>query len=788
MPRPETDSISIPVSGMHCAGCTSAVEAAVRRVPGVVNAVASLPTGRVLVQTRAGPPPRDLIRAAIRSAGYDTPMNDATRPGGAGADAAEASTARQQADLIRLLIAVGLGAPILVTHVLPAHGQHHGAWLPLQAGLATAVLWVAGAEMFRGALRAAGALRANMDTLVALGTITAYAAGVVGAATGRPEIMHFDAAVMIVLLVALGKHLEQRARGQAGESLRLLAARVPQTAWIIDADGAASPEPVDRIVPGMRFRLIADQPVPVDGRITSGAVSIDESALTGESLPAERGAGETVRSGTRVVAGTAEATALATGADSSAARIARLAEMAQASRTPWQRLADRVAAVFVPLVLALGVSTAVFHVLRGAGADAALERTVAVLVVACPCALGLAIPTAVLVSVSTAARRGILVRTAGALEAAARVGTVLIDKTGTLTLGRPRLTRIEPLAGISQMELLRLGAAAGRFSEHPLSQAIATAAQDAGLALATPARFEARAGLGVLAQFGPADQATPPQGEPSSSADRAAAPPHNGAAPEGAAVGASTLLLGSARWLRDQGVTTAAWEGRADALTADGSALVWLARNAAPIGVFVLHDPPHPDAAAALERLRALGLRTQILSGDRRSAVAVLAEALRVDAFDAELSPEEKVARVQEAGRGGRPVAMVGDGINDAPALAVADVGIAIGTGADIAREASDICLVGASPRGVAEVLELARRSVRVMRQNLVWAFGYNALMLPLAFFANVPPAVAAAAMSISSLTVVLNSLRLARWRGDRLRPETAVAGQHAAPAALHSA
>ncbi|MBK8916065.1 MAG: cation-translocating P-type ATPase [Phycisphaerales bacterium] len=750
MPPSDADSISIPVPGMHCAACTSAVEAAVRRVPGVTSVTASLATGRVLVQTRGGPPDPQVIRAAIRSAGYETPNE--TPPNPDGPSTADPNAPHRRAELVRLLIAVGLGAPILFTHILPAHGQHQGAWLPLQAGLATAVLWVAGGEMFRGAWRAAAALRANMDTLVALGTITAFIAGVVGAATGRPEIMHFDAAVMIVLLVALGKHLEQRARGQAGASLRLLAARVPQTAWIIAADGACEPGPVDRIVPGMRFRLLADQPVPVDGRITSGAISIDESSLTGESLPVERTIGQAVRSGTRVLSGTAEAAALATGADSSAARIARLAEMAQASRTPWQRLADRVAAVFVPLVLMLGVGTALFHLARGAGADAALERTVAVLVVACPCALGLAIPTAVLVTVSAAARRGILLRTAGALEAAARVGTVLIDKTGTLTLGRPRLTRIEPLSGLSQMELLRLGASAARFSEHPLSQAVAQAGIEAGLTLETPARFEARAGMGVLAQFDSADRSAGPL--------RSSNSPPDENHPAGL-----TLLLGSARWLREQGVTTAAWEGRADALTADGSALIWLARDGAPCGLFVLQDPPHPDAADALRRLRGLGLRTHILSGDRRAAVAVLAEALRVDAFDAELSPEEKVAGVQQAGRSGRPVAMVGDGINDAPALAVADVGIAIGTGADIAREASDICLVGASPRGIAEVLELARRSVRVMRQNLIWAFGYNALMLPLAFFASVPPAAAAAAMSISSLTVVLNSLRLARHR-----------------------
>jgi heavy metal translocating P-type ATPase len=488
--------------------------------------------------------------------------------------------------------------------------------------------------------------------------------------------------------------------------------------------------PIDAVQPGDALRLPAHATVPVDGEVTSGRVTLDESMLTGEALPAERTVGDPVFGGTQVVDGLAQMRATATGRDSAAARIARLVEQAQAAKPPWQRLADRVAGVFVPAVILLALGTfAGWYWWSDAGTLFALKRLIAVLVVACPCAMGLAIPTAVLVGTTRAAEHGILVRDATALEAAGQVREVVLDKTGTLTLGMPTLEHVELVDGDwTQPEVLRLAAAAERLSEHPLAWAVVQAAEQLDHPAPDAAELTSQPGLGLRARVEEHD-----------------------------------VIVGTAAWLEQNGVAAAPYVGQADELAARGQSVVWLAIDGWVTALLGFSDQLHPESARIVGDLEQLGVRTRLLSGDRHAAVSNVAGQLGIDAFEAQLTPQQKLARVQQLAARGNGVAMVGDGINDAPALAAATVGIAIGTGADVAREAADICLVGHSPRLIAKAIRVSRGSARVMKQNLAWAVVYNLAMIPVAMLTMLPPEAATAAMMCSSLSVVGNSLRLRR-------------------------
>jgi Cu+-exporting ATPase len=736
--------VEFDIRGMHCAGCVTVIETALRRVPGVTSASVNLATGRATVQwapptlaaeTAVPPPLAERLVEAVSAAGYAAQVRGAAADQAATAEMRTAELRRQRH---RILLAVLLGLPVIGVHLaeagppglvpLPVAGllARFAQW-PVQAGLTVTVFVIAAGPMMAGAFRALLGRRANMDLLVSLGAWTALVAGLVGAATHAHELMLFHAAVMIVLFVSIGKYLEARARGQASAALEALLSRLPQTALRI-VDGKTEVVPVAAVRPGDRLRVPAHTLVPVDGEIMDGRGSVDESMLTGESLPVARAPGDQVLGGTQVVDGLLEVRATATGAESAAARIARLVEQAQAGKPPVQRLADRVAAVFVPVVIILAVGTFAGWKLAGAETLAALERMIAVLVVACPCALGLAIPTAVLVGTTRAAQHGILVRDAAALEAAGRVQEVILDKTGTLTLGQPVLERIELLGATGEEEVLRAAAALEQLSTHPLARAVVEAARQRGCGPAEATALESQPGLGVRGN-----------------------------------VGQTRVVVGSAAWLRASGVGSGAYEQRANALATGGLSVVWVALDGHVAALFGLADRLHPESAATIAALRKLGMHTRILSGDRSAAVRHVAEQLGVETCEAELSPDQKLARVRELRAVGRRVAVVGDGINDAPALAAADVGIAIGTGADVAREAADICLVGHSPRLIVEAVRVSRGTARVMAQNLLLALVYNLVMLPVAMLAPLPPGLAAAAMMCSSLTVVGNSLRLRR-------------------------
>ncbi len=742
--------IELSIRGMHCGGCVAAVERALGRVAGVQNVSVNLATERATIRADgAGPALRDALVDAVRKAGYDAQPAEPATPPPPGDDA---DTLRRHGR--RLALAAALAAPVIVWHLLSMlapgalpHALHASAGFlaigAVQAALTLAVVVLAGGSMLRGAAAALLRGQANMDLLVSLGTLTALAAGVAGLVTQRHALLLFDAATMIVLFVAVGKFLEARARRQATASLRQLFERIPRRATRLEPAGGGSEVPIEAIRVGDVLRVPPDAPVPVDGEVVAGHATVDESMLTGESMPVERGPGQAVSGGTRVRAGTIDIRATARGADSAAMRIARMVERAQATKPPWQRFADRAAAVFVPVVLLIAAATLVgWWWLGRAELNWALERMIAVLVVACPCALGLAIPTAVVVGTSRAAELGVLVRDAAALEAAGAVDEVLIDKTGTLTLGQPALERVVSLGELSADDVLRLAASVDQYSEHPLARAIVAGARQRGMSLLEPAGLEASPGGGVAA--------TLPAASP---AGASVVPPDT----------TERVVVGTASWLAERGVEVGMATEQADALAAEGLSVVCVGAGDRVLGLIGLADPPHPEAREAVADLHALGVRVRLLSGDRHAAVSRLATDLGIDAFEAQVTPERKLERVRERMAAGRRVAMVGDGINDAPALAAAHVGIAIGAGADVARETATICLVGHSPRLVPRAIRLSRASARVMRQNLLWAVGYNLVMMPIAIFAPLPPALATAAMMGSSLSVVLNALRLRR-------------------------
>lgn len=771
--------IELQIRGMHCAGCVGTVESALQRAPGVQSAAVNLATESATVWLADPTVQPAALLSAVRAAGYDAALAGPERP----AVAASAERRRRELDdqRWRLLIGLVLGLPIVLPHLLhlaswaaALAGVHwhppgldrvlgiapQAAWI-VEGVLAAGVLYVTGGRIIAGAARALRHAAANMDLLVSMGAVAAFAGGVAGVALNAERLVWFADAAMIVLFVSLGKYLEARARGRASAALEALFARLPTEAVRVTGSGEER-VPAAALRVGDRVRIAAHTAVPTDGEIVSGGLSVDESVITGESAPQERGPGQPVLGGTRAVDGLAEVRVTAVARESAVGRIARLVEEAQAIKPQWQRLADRAAAAFVPLVLALCAATFAFWLwhagtVRGVAEWAwALERAIAVLVVACPCAMGLAVPTAVLVGTTRAAERGVLVRNPDALEAVGAIRDIILDKTGTLTLGRPRLEALEPVAGLAPADAQRRAAALAALSEHPLSRALLEAAPE----FAGTAAADGRPALVHPGRSAGAADVAPPVTEFVSTP---------GMGLRGRVAGRLTLL-GSARWVQENGVDVARWTERADALAARGHSIVWLAgadgvADAAPsvLALLAFADAIHPEANAAVRELRALGVRARILSGDRHAAVSAVANALGIDEFEAELSPADKLKRVRALADRGRRTIFFGDGVNDAAALAAADVGVAVGAGADVAREAADLCLIGHAPGLIPTAIRLSRASARVMKQNLFWAFAYNVLMLPVAAATPLPPAAATAAMMLSSFSVVANSLRLRR-------------------------
>ena len=726
------DRFEATVVGMHCAGCVASVEKAVAGVSGVESAEVSLLTGDLSVRlsdARSVEPGLSAdIAAAVQSAGpYRV---ETAAPAVIGQPEPTSTGSRWRDGLLPVVAALGLAAAAMAVAMSGFGTSVAGRYA--QFLLATPVCLFFGWG-FVGALWSS--IRRGtfgMDSLIGLGAGAAYVSSLVVLAGGAGGALFFDTAAIIIAIVRLGRWLEERARGRASDALGELLAFAPDQARVV-RQGGETTVPVAAVGVGERVRVRPGERIPLDGRIVGGGTALDESLVTGESVPVERMAPDSVIAGTMNLTGAVEVEVIRQAAESTVSRIAAAVRKAQTEKIPIQRAADRVAGVFVPAVMAAAVLTSAGWLLFGGSVDFALARGVAVLVVACPCAVGLAAPIAVLVATGRSARRGILFRSGGALEGLAAVRAVGLDKTGTVTVGEPVVVAVEPGAGWSEEGLLTFAASAEQGSEHPLGVALVTHARQQAIPLRTPERFEALPGRGVTAAFD----------------------------------GGVRAWIGSGRLVRERGLelpepgSSGGASGRLYVLRETEAGIEF----AGSIG---FRDRPRSEAADLVRRLGEDGLAVSLLSGDEPSAVAAVGAEIGIRNTDGGLLPDQKLAAVDRLRERYGPVAMVGDGINDAPALSRADVGIAFAEGTEIAREAAAVTVMRADLRLVSVAVRIARRSLRIIRQNLFWAFVYNVTALPLA--AGVlypatgillPPEAAAGAMALSSLSVVANALRL---------------------------
>ncbi len=745
--------IDLLVRGMSCAACARRVETGLAASPGVRQASVNFATSRATIEyDPAAASPRQLIDR-VKKLGYDaasTVQADFT-------DAEQAARSAEYRDLKRRFwVAAALSLPLLV--IAMSHGKI--AWLDfpgaswLQLVLATPVVFYCGAQFYRGAWAALRHRAADMNTLIAVGAGAAYlysaAATIVPSAFAEASVaghhaevsmppVYFEAASTIIALVLLGRMLESRAKGRAGDAIRRLIGLKPKTARVLLA-GEETDIPVEEVLPGDLVIVRPGEKIPVDGTVEEGASSVDESMLTGESMPVEKRPGDEVFGATLNRTGAFRFRATKVGSETALQQIVRLVQEAQGSKAPIARLADAVSGVFTPIVLGIAIVT--FAAWLVAAPDAklatALVRAVSVLIIACPCALGLATPTAILVGTGRGAEIGVLIKGGQALETAHQVRTIVFDKTGTITRGQPAVTDILPCDRLPEEELLRLAASAERPSEHSLGEAIVRAARQRGIALGEPEDFDAVAGHGIEATL------------------------------EG-----KRLLVGNRALLAECGVPLGAAAERLLAdLASAGKTPMLLAIDGRLAGVIAVADPVKPEAQQAVETLRRMGLEMVMMTGDDRRTAMAVASQVGIEQVFAEVLPREKAEQVKQLRQEKKTVAMVGDGINDAPALAQADVGIAIGTGTDVAIEASDITLVRGDLRGVVSAIALSRATIRTIRQNLFWAFVYNIVGIPIATGVFYPwlgwllsPILASAAMSFSSVSVVANSLRLRKFQ-----------------------
>jgi len=717
-----TERVDLPVSGMSCAACARAIENRLTATAGVTSAHVNFATSTATVEFDPAHAAVHNLVEAVEELGYGVPEPLAGED--AGEDVEEQLRQREYAALQRRLwFAAAFAVPVVVLGMWPPL-MHLPAITWIQLALTAPVVFYAGAAFYKDAWIALRHRSANMNTLIALGTGAAFLYSLVVTVRGGHEV-YYEAAAVIITLILLGRVLEARARGKASEAIRHVRELQPKAARVL-REGAECDIPIEQVRVGDIVVVRPGEKIPVDGAVRDGESAVDESILTGESMPADKKTGDAVYGGTINRSGSLRFEARKVGRATALQQMIDLVRQAQGSRAPVARLADVVSGYFTVAVLAIAAVTFLVW-LAFSSLSFALVNFVAVLIIACPCALGLATPTAIMVGTGRGAERGILIKGGEALEAAYRIDIVLLDKTGTITAGQPRVTNVVPLNGYAEAELLRMAASAERYSEHPLGRAIVEHAQALAIMLAEPGGFRAVAGHGVEAR-----------------------------------VDGHEVSVGSA--------TGSGGLPEMERLAGAGKTAVAVLVDGLPAGVIAVADTVRPDAADAVRRLQEMGIEVWMITGDNRRTAESVARQAGIQRVLAEVLPDGKVAEVRRLQAAGKKVAMVGDGINDAPALAQADVGIAIGTGADIAREAAAITLMGGDLNGVAAALDLARRTMRVIRQNLFWAFAYNAVGIPIAAGVLYPftgwllsPVLASAAMALSSVTVVTNSLRLKR-------------------------
>jgi P-type Cu+ transporter len=752
--------VTLPIEGMTCASCVRRIEKALSRVDGVEQANVNLATEKAHVVFNPAVASVDQMRAAVEKAGYKVADIPAAAPTPdtieAPEDAHDRERQREIDDLrrkwsISLIVGVLMMALTYVPLNLPMD-----VIAPILLIAATIVQFWAGRPIYQAAWAAAKHGGTNMNTLIAVGTSVAYAYSAfvtlwprLAQSWGFPQHLYFETAVIIIALILLGRWLEARAKKQTSAAIRALMGLQAKTARVI-RNGIEQDIPIEAVQVADLVRVRPGEKVPVDGVIEEGRSALDESMLTGESLPVDKGPGDQVIGATLNKMGSFVFRTTKVGKDTTLAQIVRLVEEAQGSKAPMQRLADRISEIFVPAILIIAALTFVGWLLIYQGPDRftlALQAAIAVLIIACPCALGLATPTAIMVGTGKAAENGILIRGGEALEGARRVNAIVLDKTGTLTRGKPAVTSVVVSNGGSERDLLQLAAAAEVGSEHPLAEAIVNRARELGLSFPESQNFQALAGKGV--------QVT---------------------------VAGREVLLGNQALMQERGVELDGLVERAADIGRSGATPMFVAVAGEPSGIVAVADTLKPESRDAVEQLQALGLEVWMLTGDNSATARAIAAEAGIDRVLAEVLPEQKSAKVRELQAQGKTVAMVGDGINDAPALAQADLGIAIGTGTDVAMAASDITLIGGDLRNIVTGIGLSRKTVGVIKQGLFWAFAYNVVLIPVAMGLLYPvfgvllnPVLAAAAMAMSSVSVVTNALRLRRFR----RPASAEAILH---------
>jgi Cu+-exporting ATPase len=745
-----------PVGGMTCATCVAHVEEALKSIPGVVSAAANLGSEKATVEYLEGTTYAEM-KKAVEDAGYELGKEIEGLE-----DVSETSQREVRKLRTRLIIAAAFTIPILANMIaellkieIVFPGKEYLLW-----ALATPVQFWAGWRFYKGAWGALKHRTTDMNTLIAVGTSAAYLYSVIAVlfpglftSSGMTAHVYFDTSSAIITLILLGRYLEARAKGQTSEAIKKLIGLQPKTAVVI-RDGQEKSIPIEEVLTGDIVLVKPGERVPVDGIVREGYSSLDESMITGESIPVEKKAGDEVIGATVNKTGSFRFEATKIGKDTTLARIVRLVEEAQGSKAPVQKLADVIASYFVPIVIGIAIIT--FLVWFFAGPSPSLTYAflnfVAVLVIACPCALGLATPTAIIVGTGKGAEHGILIRSAQTLEQVHKINAVLLDKTGTLTQGKPAVTDVIAVEGYSKEEILRLAASAEKNSEHSLAEAIVKEAAEKNLSLSPTSEFNAIPGFGIEA-----------------------------------VVDGKKLLLGNLKLIQERKISMTTLEIQANELWFAGKTVMFIGVDGQAAGMIALADTIKPDAVNVVRQLHKMGIEVAMVTGDNQRTAEAIAKQAGIDRVFADVLPEHKADEVKKLQGEGKVVAMVGDGINDAPALAQADVGIAIGTGTDVAMETGDITLIRGELNGIVTAISLSKRTMRTIRQNLFWAFAYNVILIPIAagvlYFAfrnsTVPsgmkfilgdrgflnPIMAAAAMALSSITVVTNSLRLRTFK-----------------------